>query len=309
MADTQLWTGPVIDTHHHFWDLERHYYPWLNDAALVPHRYGDYTPIKRTYLMDDYLRDIAGQNVVSSVYCEAEWDPRDPLGEARYVHETAAQHGYPGAMVAQAWLHEPNAAAVLAAQAAFPLVRSVRHKPGGPDAPDKVGKGAHTLMLDDGWRKGYAELEKHGLHFDLQTQWWNLHEAALLARDFPRTLIVVNHTGVPGRDAVALAGWRQNMRILADMPNIVVKISGLCVAGQPWTVESNQGIVRDVITMFEPVRVMFGSNFPVDGMIAGFAQIFDGFRHMVSGYDMQDQRAMFHDTAARVYRPVVKTVA
>ncbi|MFU1925229.1 hypothetical protein ACM6PT_49790, partial [Klebsiella pneumoniae] len=40
--------------------------------------------------------------------------------------------------------------------------------------------------------RGYwsqAELARHGLHFDLQTPWWNLAEAACLARDFPDTLI------------------------------------------------------------------------------------------------------------------------
>jgi predicted TIM-barrel fold metal-dependent hydrolase len=70
---------------------------------------------------------------------------------------------------------------VLAGQTAFPLVRGVRHKPGGPATPDALGR-QRTLMSDETWRRGYALLEHHGLHLDLQTPWWNLDEAARLAR-------------------------------------------------------------------------------------------------------------------------------
>ena len=37
----------------------------------------------------------------------------------------------------------------------------------------------------------------HGLAFDLQVAYWHLPEAAALAADFPETLLIVNHTGLP----------------------------------------------------------------------------------------------------------------
>jgi predicted TIM-barrel fold metal-dependent hydrolase len=52
-------------------------------------------------------------------------------------------------------------------------------------------------MSDDTWRCGFALLERHGLHFDLQTPWWTLDEAITLARDFPRMLIILNHAVLP----------------------------------------------------------------------------------------------------------------
>jgi Amidohydrolase len=104
---------------------------------------------------------------------------------------------------------------VIAAQAAFPLVRSVRHKPGGPVNLDQVGR-YRTLMSDDTWRRGYAMLERYGPHFDLQTPWWNLHEAVRLSRDFPRTTIVLNHAGLPSdRSAEGLQGWHAAMAAIA----------------------------------------------------------------------------------------------
>ena len=82
------------------------------------------------------------------------------------------------------------------------------------------------------WRAGFARLARHGLSFDLQTPWWHLREAAALARAFPDTLIVLNHTGLPAdRSPEGLRGWREAMATLAVAPNVAVKISGLGVPG------------------------------------------------------------------------------
>lgn len=304
MSGKDLYQGPIIDAHHHVWEPQKHNYPWLSGEMLVPHRYGDYTPVKRAYLPDDYRRDAAGSNIAASVYVEAEWDPADPLGETAYVSGLAETSGLPNAIVAQAWLNRADVAEVLAGQARFPLVRSVRHKPDGATSPAAAAAGQRTLMSDEAWRRGYRRLADHGLHFDLQTPWWNLHEAADLARDFPATTLIVNHTGVPGdRAPETLAGWRAGMAALAAQPNAIVKISGLCMPGRRWSLADNAGVVTEVIRLFGPDRVMFGSNFPVDGLCATFAEIFDGFRAIVASWSPRDQRQMFFETALRVYRP------
>jgi predicted TIM-barrel fold metal-dependent hydrolase len=187
-------------------------------------------------------------------------------------------------------------AEVLEQQASFPLVRSVRHKP---------GTGSATLMSDPAWRRGYALLERWGLHFELQTDWRALPEATSLAAAFPATLMIVNHTGVPGdRSTETLAGWRSGMAALARQPNVVVKISGLALPGHIWRTEDHVWIIRKTIELFGPDRVMFGSNFPVDWMLARYADIFATYREVTKDLTPADQRQVFHDTAQRVYRPI-----
>ena len=176
----------IVDTHQHFWDLERNYYPWLCDEPPAPHRYGDPRPMRRTYLPPDYFADAAGYNVVKMVHVEAEWDPGDPLGETRWLQEIAAAHGVPHALVAQAWLDRDDTEQMLAAQAAFANVRGVRHKPATALSPDAVEPGAPGSMGDARWRAGYALLESFGLSFDLQTNYWHLYEAADLGRGLSR---------------------------------------------------------------------------------------------------------------------------
>jgi predicted TIM-barrel fold metal-dependent hydrolase len=294
---------PIVDAHQHFWDLERNYLPWLCDEPMVPFRYGDYSPIRRTYLPPDYRRDTAGHQVVKTVHVEAEWDPADPVGETRWLQTIAAEHGVPSAIVAQARLDREGIAEVLAQQAAFPLVRGIRYKPKAATDPRAARRGEPGSMDDPRWREGYALLADHGLSYDLQTPWWHLDAALDLARDFPATAIILNHTGLPAdRSGEGLNGWRRAMTRFAEAENVAVKISGLGQPGQPWTVEANGPIVRDVIRIFGVERCLFASNFPVDSLCASFDTIYSGFKAIVADLDPADQRRLFHDNALRVYR-------
>ena len=294
--------GPIVDAHQHFWEPDRNPHPWLKPGARIPFRYGNYDAIKRRYLPDDYRRDAGPHEIVQSVYIETEWDEHDPIGETRYATGIAAEYGLPNAIVAQAWLNRADVAKVLAAQAAFPLVRSVRHKPGGPASMAEIGT-TSTLMSDPTWRAGYARLAEHGLHFDLQTPWWNLGEAAELAQDHLDTTIILNHTGLPAqRDEAGLAGWKAAMTRLAACPNVCVKASGIGVLGEAWTAQANGWIVRTAIDLFGAERAMFGSNFPVDGLCATLPEIIGGMTEIVAPLPADEQEAFFSGTARRVYR-------
>ena len=288
---------PIIDAHQHFWDLERNYLPWLSDEPPIPFRYGDYGALRRSYMPQNYRRDVGGLRLAGSVFVETEWDRRDPVGETRWVHALAADAGLPSAMVCWAGLHQPDAAEVLAEQASFPLVRGVRHKP--EDAPSP----APGTMADPAWRRGYARLAEHRLSFDLQAPWWRLEEAARLNADFPETLIVLNHTGLPGdRSAESLAGWRRAMEAFAASPNVAVKISGLGERGVPWSLERNRGVILDTISIFGEDRCMFASNFPVDSLVGDFQTIFSGFAEATAHLGREVQMKLFAGNARRFYR-------
>ena len=273
---------PIADAHLHVWDPQAHYYPWLCDQPPITFRYGDYSALRRRYLVEDYRADAAGWPVTRGVYVEAEWDPRDPLGEMHFISKVRQETGFPTVAVAQAWLHHDDCVAVLEAQAQHPFVRAVRHKP------------AAGMMDDAKWREGYRRLAPLGLHFELQVPWRRLREAARLARDFPDTVIVVNHAGLPSDHE--FPGWREAMAGLADYPNVAVKISGL------GKVDAKREVVLAVIELFGTQRAMFASNFPVDSLCESFSAIYSDFDEITRGFSHPERRALFHDNAARIYR-------
>lgn len=291
----------VIDAHHHVWDLANDL-PWLKHER-VPFRYGDYSSICRNYMPDDYRADTAAWPVVGSVYVEAEWNRAVAAQEPRWVAEVARTQGVPSVIVAWCDFSAPEAEALLASHANVPIVRGVRHKPAAVASPADARRGASGSMDDPVWRKGYALMERHGLSYDLQTPWWHLDAAADLARDFPATQLIVNHTGLPAdRSPDALAAWRKALEAVAAQPNTAIKISGIGIPGQPWTVEANGPVIRDTIAIFGIERCMFASNFPVDGVVGDFDTIFSGFLAATADRSEAERDMLFHDNAVRFYR-------
>ncbi|HEY7385639.1 MAG TPA: amidohydrolase family protein [Beijerinckiaceae bacterium] len=293
----------IVDAHQHFWDLGRNYYPWLCDREPIPFRYGDYSALRRNYLPPDYRADVGRHRVVRTVHIEAEWDRAAPVAETRWLEGVHAAHGLPTAVVGHAALHEPGVGEVLAAHAQSALVRGIRHKPHAAPSATEAKRGAPQSMDDPRWRDGYALLARHKFSFDLQTPWWHLDAAAELARDFPATQIVINHTGLPAdRSAEGLAAWRRAMAAAADQPNVAVKISGLGRQGLPWTLEANAPIIRDTLAIFGIDRCLFASNFPVDSLVASFDAIATGMKAAVADREPADRHKLFYANAARIYR-------
>lgn len=281
---------PIADAHQHFWDPRVNYHPWLCDEPPIAFRYGDYSSLRRPYLPADYFADARGHAVVKTVYVETEWNPRDPLGETAWVDSLRRDTGFPTVMVAQAWLDRDDVAEVLERQAAFGFVRGIRHKP------------RNGAMRNPQWLAGYELLERFGLRFDLQVPWTELADTTDLCRAFPRTQLVLNHTGLPAdRSAEGIAGWKRALRTLAASPNAAIKISGIGIPGERWTADRNREVVLAAIEIFGVERAMFASNFPVDGLCAGFDEIYSGFREIVRDFSPLEQQMLFHDNAVRIY--------
>jgi predicted TIM-barrel fold metal-dependent hydrolase len=293
----------LIDAHHHLWDLGMGKHPNLIGEKRHDFFMGDDTAIRRNYLPEDYRRDSAGSNVLATVHCEAEWARDDQVGETRWVSGIAAEQGLPAAIVAHAWFHTPNAEEVVAAQARFPQVRGIRSKPVTSASPRESVAGQAGTMQDPAWLDGFALLEKYELSWDLRVPFWHLAEAAEVARAFPRTPIVLNHTGFPwDRSAEGLAAWRRQMEVLAREPNVWVKVSEFGLKDRAWDYEDNKRVVLDAISIFGIERSMFASNFPVAGLRIGYGALVEAMSRMLADRSPEDRERFFWRNAASFYR-------
>lgn len=294
---------PIIDAHHHYWDPERNYHPWLRDEPMIPFRYGDYTAIRKRFMPQDYAALTGHHDVVATVTMEGEWDERTPVAESAWMSEVADRHGGPAAHIARAFLHHDDAPKILAAHAAYPLVRGIRHKPAAANGPASVTPGAPGSMSDPAWRRGYAQLQPNGLHFELQTPWWHVGELLDLISAFPETPVVINHCFMPSaRSAEALAGWRKAVSQAATAPQVTMKISGIGLPGRAWTLEDQRPVIDHCIEAFGADRCMFASNFPVDSLCGSLEAIYDGFAAATASLTRRERLKLFHDNAIQVYR-------
>lgn len=294
---------PFIDAHHHFWDLKRNPYPWLQDEPLAEFRYGDYGALRRDYLPDDFARDTGNDSPCASVHIEAEWSRAAPVDETRWLHAVSDRHGLPTVIVAHAQLDADDVAEVLTSQAAFPRVRGIRHKPAVAADRAALRRGASGSMDDARWRNGYAQLAAHGLSFDLQAPWWHLEQAADLARDFPDTTLILNHAGLPAdRTPEGLACWRAALVCLAKEPNTAIKLSGMGVRDQPWPEVENIRLMREAIDIFGPLRCMYASNYPVDSLVVPYPVLLSAFREAIEPRPAHERQALLQGNARRIYR-------
>jgi predicted TIM-barrel fold metal-dependent hydrolase len=298
------YAGPIVDAHHHFWDLGLGKHPWIPSEPGQEMVFGDPSPLHRNYLPADLRRDAASQGLVASVHIEAGWDRSDPVGETRWLDRLGRDSRLPSVLVAYAPLDEPDVGAVLEAQlAASSRVRGVRFILSWHPDPKKRFVERNDYMADRQWRRGFARLAPLGLSFDLMLYPGQMGDAARLAADFPETQIVVNHAGSPvDRDAEGMAVWRRGLQLLAAQPNVAIKISDLVAYDHDWTLASLRHVTMACIDAFGPGRSLFGSDFPVAGLHATYDACFDSFKTITAGFTPDEQRAMFHDNACRIYR-------
>ena len=158
----------ILDSHHHFWDLDKNYYPFLSDKIDPDFFLGNYEMIRQNYLPVDYEKDIKNHNVIGTIHCEAEWDRNNQVGETKWIENLAKKNKFPNAIIGHAWFHKKNSEKIIAEQASFNLVKSIRSKPNVKFSRNSTNYTLEGSMQDMRWRNGLKLLEKYDLNYDLR---------------------------------------------------------------------------------------------------------------------------------------------
>lgn len=292
----------IVDPHHHLWDPGRNTYPWLQ-GEMHDRGWGDLRPLQRPYLVADLLADAARQGLQKSVHVQANFDPSNPVGETAWLEGVAAASGFPHGIVAFADFSSANVQAILDAHAqASRRMRGIRQVLNRHPDP-KLNRAPKDYLASDAWVRNLGLLRRYGWSFDAQVYYQQMPALAALARRYPDLQFVLDHAGMPAeRDEPGIEGWRKAMKQLAGCPNIAVKLSGYGMVDNRWTVESIRPFVLQPIEWFGPERCMFGSNFPVDRLMASYDRLWGAYREITAGCSADEQHQLFSATAERIYR-------
>jgi predicted TIM-barrel fold metal-dependent hydrolase len=309
---------PICDPHHHLWERP-----------------------PRDYLLGELLEDLrSGHNVISTVAVECRYSYRQagpdelrPVGETEFLDKVAYQVGadpviktrVAAAIVAHTNLTlGDNAATVLEAhRAASPdRFRGVRHSTIW-DASGALRSDAPPGLLGDSqFRRGFACLGKLNLSFDAWLYYPQLPELVDLARAFPQVTIILDHIGAPlgvgpyaGKRDEVFQAWSRGIAALAGCPNVFVKLGGVgsLRSGYDWHERLVKPSSVELAAALRPYfewcieklgadRCMFESNFPVEKLSTSYVNLWNSFKRITEKYSVGERAALFHDTAARVYR-------
>jgi predicted TIM-barrel fold metal-dependent hydrolase len=314
---------PIIDPHHHLWDIEY----WGR------------------YLADDLAADLtAGHNVIGTVFVDCHAMYREdgpealrPVGETEFVDAVAATFeaertespGFCSAIVGNAnlMLGDRVTEVLEAHLAASGRFRGIRHATAW-DEDENIrypGDSVHSgMMLDAKFQDGFARLGPLGLTFDAWLFHPQIPELTTLAQTFPETSIVLDHFGGPlGVGAYAnqrsevTTEWKRSIAELASCQNVYAKLGGLVMEingfgfherDVPPSSEELANATRDhylyTIDCFGPERCMFESNFPVDKESTSYTVLWNSFKRLSEGFSPAERQALFSGTASAFYRLV-----
>jgi L-fuconolactonase len=310
---------PIIDPHHHLWDDHR-----------------------GRYLIAELTEDTSsGHNIIATIYIESGSMYRSdgpvamrPVGEVEFANGIAAMSasgrygksrhcagivGYADLMLGD---HvQPVLEAMI--EAGNGRFRGIRYGVVSGKTTEFLRRQVPPhIVLDSTFRKGFSRLQRLGLSFESWQLYPQLPDLADLLRVFPDTNVVLNHVGgllgisphYSKRDEVFTI-WSEQIRELAQYPNLSVKLGGLGMLFSGWDFHSRdippsslelanawRPYVEFCIDAFGVKRCMMESNFPVDKQSCGYGVLWNAMKRITQNYSESEKLELYFGVANRFYR-------
>ena len=270
----------IVDAHQHFWDPAAADYTFLTDELA---------PIRRAFGPDDLAPLLAEHGVGGTVVVQA----RSSLDETCSLLATAAAVPFVLGVVGWADLTDPGLATALAGLG-DELV-GIRHQV--HDEPDP------RWLLRADVQRGLTTVGERGLVYDLLVRAAELPAAAEAARQNPGVSFVVDHLAKPPLREASTEAWAEGLTALAALPNVVCKLSGLVTEADwsSWRKDELVAVLRQVLDWFGPERCLFGSDWPVCLLAAGYGEVLDLVESAVVELTAYERAAVLGGNAMRVY--------
>jgi L-fuconolactonase len=278
---------PVVDAHHHVWDLFVRAQDWLDSSESL-------APLRRGFAMTDLHPVAEAAGVTATVLVQTV----TVAEETPELLAIAATDPLVAGVVGWTDLTSPSIADTVA---------ELRSRPGG----DRLVGFRHQVQEepDPDWLRrpdvirGLATLAAAGLTYDLIIRAHQLPAATYAAMAVPELTFVLDHAGKPPIASGQVEPWATELRAFAAWPNTVCKFSGLITEAARGAAPSSLTPFTDVILdTFPPDRLMFGSDWPVSLLALSYAEVVALARGLLAGLSDDDRDAVFRTTAVRTYR-------
>lgn len=179
-----------------------------------------------------------------------------------------------------------------------------------------------AVMQHPAFREGFRELGRRGLSFDAAMFHHQLNDLIKLADAFPETTIVLNNLGHTmsldmGEEErkETFSQWKAALSDLGRRSNVMCKVGGLGLPFWGFGLEERTDPIgsQELATLWRPFvetaieafgadRCMMESNYPPDSRSCGYVPLWNALKTIVRGASTGEKKALFHDTAMRVYR-------
>jgi len=282
----------LLDTHQHLVYREKASYGWTKD--IPPLAEGNFT-------LDDYKTLTEGLGIGGTLFMETGVDDPDYQQETRFVKSLAdnSDNGMIGLISSirpesdegfETWLEETIEMGVVG-------YRRILHV-----MPDDTSQ-------SDIFRNNVRKIGVSGKTFDICFLPGQLPVACELAKACENTKLILNHCGVPDIAGDGLNPWRQDIKALAQIPNVICKLSGLMAYCAPGTssLETIEPYVDHALNCFGPNRMVWGSDWPVVNLAKGLPEWIAVTRKILGKLSADEASSIAYGTAQTVYKVKIQS--
>lgn len=277
----------IIDAHHHLWDLAAREYPWLAGAALAP--------IRRRYGVVELRAQTAKLGVHGTVLVQTV----SAVEESVEFLGVAADHAdLLRGVVGWVDLADPrvvDSLALLRGGRGGERLVGIRHQAESEPDPEWL---VRPEVL-----RGLRAVADAGLRYDLLVLPHQLPAAVAAVRAVPEGRFILDHAAKPPIVGGKWEPWAGLLAELAGLPNVACKLSGLVTEAdwRAWSPADIRPYAERVLELFGPDRVLFGSDWPVCELAAGYAEVFTLAEELCQALSQDERDMVFGGSAVRWY--------
>jgi L-fucono-1,5-lactonase len=282
----------LVDTHHHFWNLDREAQPWLTEEHSV---------IRRTFEPADLAPLLVRVGVERTVLVQSACSDFDTDS----MFEQASEHPWIGGVIAWLDLLSPERAGRrLAELESEPKLRGFRHLIHNEPDPHWILQATVLTSL--------AVVEERGLILELPCVFpRHLGDVPVLAASFPGLKIVIDHLAKPPIGSDEMGAWATELHVAASSPNVFAKISGLntMLPNGNWEADDLRDAVVVAVDAFGSERLVCGSDWPVALLNGDYEKVWRETTRVVHDVAPTHAEQLLAGNALRLYRLDAEGVA
>jgi len=273
----------IIDAHHHLWRYSPREYGWITPDMEV---------LQRNFLPADLAHEMSTAGVDGSVVVQA----RQTVTETSWLLDLAEKS--PSILGVVGWvpLMDNDLPQILKQFAGRSKLKGVRHVI--QDEPED------DFILRQDFNRGVARLLDTGLVYEILVHPRHLPFAASFVAQHPHQSFVLDHLAKPPIRTAGLQPWHDDLRRLADFPNISCKLSGMVTEADwaTWTLDDLLPYLDVALEAFGPERLMAGSDWPVCLLASSYKRWWAALHQWCTGLTSQQCAQILGITARRVYQ-------
>lgn len=283
---------PIVDSHVHLIDPGRLTYSWHDDLPSLA----------RPWRPPDLTTAAAPTVIEKIVFVEVDVARSDRRAEVDWIVDLAGTDSRIQAIVASLALEEGVAIrGDLERLSETPLVKGIRRLIQSEPDPEFCVRPAFV--------EGVLLLAEFGFSFDICVRHYQLPSVVRLVRQCPEVRFILDHAGKPAIKDGLLDPWRDHIRELSALPNVVCKVSGLITEAdlRNWTAGELKPYIDHVIECFGFGRVLYGGDWPMCLPAGSYVRWLEALLACLVDCSSADLRRLFHDNAVVTYMPEAST--